>query len=291
MSSTRVAVLKLGPPGGDPIAVLKVPSSLQGALNQRRAAAALAQLWSIPALEDFVGLLPRMLAAETIDGQEVFLERALPGVEASRAARGSAERLRLLAEAGNSITALHACTNRRLRIEDPILDQWIDRRLATVASVTRRQEPMERLGQRLRGAWGGRTESVSWVHGDYWLGNVLTEPVSGSVSGIVDWEWAGDLELAAHDTVYLLLHDRMQAQHRELGEVVADLLKGQAWLSHEQAILRSAGLAGDDVRADNGATLLLVWLRQIAYNLMQDHRIGRNFIWVHRNIDCVLRAV
>jgi hypothetical protein len=129
------------------------------------------------------------------------------------------------------------------------------------------------------------------VHGVYWLGNVLADPSSGAVTGIVDWEWAGDRELPAQDIVYCCLHHRMQAGGRELGDVVAELLDGAAWEPHEQAVLRTAGVIGENQSTVEADLLLLVWLRQIAYNLIQDAGMARNFIWVRRNIDNVLRSL
>jgi len=290
VSSTRVAVVKLGPRDHEPIAVLKVPATRQGAASQRRQATALTGL-ADTRLGTFAGLLPDGLAAGSVHGQAFTLERALPGVELQRATRNPAARTRALGTAATAIGHLHRCTTRRMLIDEPILDQWIDTRVAIVARASHNSGALERLRNRLRAAWAGRVESLGWVHGDYWLGNVLADPASDAVTGIVDWEWAGDRELPAQDIVYCCLHHRMQAGGREFGDVVAALLNGAGWEPHEQAVLRSAGiLAGPEERIP-ADLLLLVWLRQIAYNLIQDAGMSRNFIWVRRNIDNVLRSL
>jgi hypothetical protein len=38
-------------------------------------------------------------------------------------------------------------------------------------------------------------------------------------------------------------------------------------------------------------TVLLVWLRHVAYNLTQSPGDARNWIWTSRNIDSVLRLL
>ncbi|MCW3034729.1 MAG: hypothetical protein JWM17_41, partial [Actinobacteria bacterium] len=131
---------------------------------------------------------------------------------------------------------------------------------------------LERLEQLLRRAWEGRSVDVAWVHGDYWPANVIFDPAL-AVAGIIDWEWAAARELPAHDLLYLVIHMRMLAEGKELGPVVRSFLTGEA------------GVAVDR------ETLLLVWLRHVAYNLTQSPGDARNWIWTSRNVDTVLRSV
>lgn len=290
VSSTRVVVVKLGPRDHEPIAVLKMPATVQGAASQRREATALAGLARTP-LGDFASLLPDSLTVGTIHGQAFALERALPGAELHRLSASPEARAHALEKAASAIGDLHRLSAQERIIDEPILEQWIDDRLAIVATAARNRAALERLRGRLREAWAGRTACLGWVHGDYWLGNVLADPSSGAVTGIVDWEWAGDQELPAQDILYCSLHNRMQVSGREFGDVVAELLDGAGWEGHEQAVLRSAGVIGENRSTVDADLLLLVWLRQIAYNLIQDAGMARNFIWVRRNIENVLRSL
>lgn len=132
-------------------------------------------------------------------------------------------------------------------------------------------------------------ETVGRVHGDYWLGNVLLGE-GGEVTGIVDWEWSGEQELPAHDIVYGLLENRMQSTGHELGQVVVGLLGGAGWAPGERAVLQAAGLT-DGPGEPSAEVLLLVWLRQVAFNVIQDPGMARHPLWVHRNVDSVLRLL
>jgi aminoglycoside phosphotransferase (APT) family kinase protein len=116
---------------------------------------------------------------------------------------------------------------------------------------------------------------VAWVHGDYWPANVIFDPAL-AVTGIIDWEWAAPRELPAHDLLYLAIHMRMRSEGRELGPVVQSLL---------------AGNASELVGGVDRETLLLVWLRHVAYNLTQSPGDARNWVWTSRNVDSVLRLL
>jgi aminoglycoside phosphotransferase (APT) family kinase protein len=291
VSGTRMAVVKLGPLGGETLAVLKAPAGAAATASRRREVAALAGLTADPRVADFAGLLPESLAAGSADGQMFTVERALPGVEAHRLVRPAEEDGRALGEAASVIGGLHRRTGCSVVIDGPILDRWIDDRVALATAATRNAAALERLRQRLRDAWMGRTEVVCWVHGDFWTGNVLTDPASGRVTGIVDWEWAGDRELPAHDVVYSCLHHRMQAGRGEFGDIVRALLDGAGWDPSEQEVLRAAGILPERRQRIEDELLLLVWLRHIAYNLIQDAGIARNIVWVRHNVDNVLRAL
>src|SRR5207248_1459345 len=76
--------------------------------------------------------------------------------------------------------------------------------------------------------------------------------------------------------VRLLAPASRNAPARELGPVVQSLLAGDA-----------GELAGGVDRE----TLLLVWLRRVAYNLTQSPGDARNWIWTSRNVDQVLRSL
>lgn len=288
VSRTKMSVVKLGPPGREPVAVLKVPGSAQGALNQRRATRALADL-----LDETIGglatLIPTTVLEGPVAGRDLVVESALPGVPADRAAPDGAARLATVARAACVIGELHSSTARRLMVGDPLLCRWVDDRVAVVATSTRRRGALGRLRHRLRSRWEGRMETVGRVHGDFWLGNVLLGE-GGEVTGIVDWEWSGEQELPAHDIVYGLLENRMQSTGYELGQVVVGLLGGAGWAPGERAVLQAAGLT-DEPGEPSAEVLLLVWLRQVAFNVIQDPGMARHPLWVHRNVDSVLRLL
>ena len=78
--------------------------------------------------------------------------------------------------------------------------------------------------------------------------------------------------------------------HRPFG-VLQALLEGAPWEPAERTILEAAGVIGRGEATVERETLLLVWLRHVASNLVQSPGDARNWIWTGRNVDSILRLV
>ena len=299
LSGTQVVVMMVGPPGQPPAAVVKIPSTSEGVASQRREAEALAALRSEPSLGELAALIPGRLAEGEVAGIAYTVERAVPGVEGRVLLGDPAMRDRVVAAAAGVIRRLHRATARAAVVDDELLERWVSSRVRLLAPATRNAPALERLERLLRRAWEGRSIDVAWVHGDYWPANVIfdrestpgSDVATGSgaleVAGIIDWEWAAARELPAHDLLYLVLHMRMLTEGRELGPVVQSLLvaNGQLLGPAERELLEPAGVSADR------ETLLVVWLRHLAYNLTQSPGDARNWVWTSRNVDSVLRLL
>jgi aminoglycoside phosphotransferase (APT) family kinase protein len=293
LSGTQVAVLMVGAPGEPAAAVVKMPATPGGVASQRREAEALAALRAERSLGELAELIPGRLAEGELGGIAYTVERAVPGVEGRVLLGDPSMRDRVVAAAAAVIGRFHQATSTRVVVDDELLERWVGSRVRLLAPATRNAAALERLEQLLRRAWEGRSVDVAWVHGDYWPANVIFDNDAASaaaprVAGIIDWEWAAARELPAHDLLYLVIHMRMLAEGRELGPVVQSLLTGEALELvgvTERELLEQAGVAVDP------ETLLLVWLRHVAYNLIQSPGDARNWIWTSRNVDTVLRSL
>jgi aminoglycoside phosphotransferase (APT) family kinase protein len=278
LSGTQVAVLMVGAPGEPAAAVVKMPATPGGVASQRREAEALAALRAERSLGELAELIPGRLAEGELGGIAYTVERAVPGVEGRVLLGDPSMRDRVVAAAAAVIGRFHQATSTQVVVDDELLERWVGSRVRLLAPATRNAAALDRLEQLLRRAWEGRSVDVAWVHGDYWPANVIFDNDAASadaprVAGIIDWEWAAARELPAHDLLYLMVHMRMLAEGRELGPVVQSFLAG------------GAGVAVDR------ETLLLVWLRHVAYNLTQSPGDARNWIWTSRNVDTVLRSL
>jgi hypothetical protein len=289
VSSTRTAVVPLGPPGGPPVAMAKLPGTRVGVSSQQREGRALNALTSEPAVGDFTRFLPLRMTDGYVGDQPFVLERAMPGIAADTVASRGRVAASVTVGAASAIGVLHARTAHAAVVDAALLRRWVDVRVDIVARATRRREALETLRRRLHAAWAGREVEIGWVHGDFWLGNVMVDPTTGVAAGIIDWEWAARDELAAQDLVYACVHSRMLAGRGELGDVVTEMLQQPVWEETEKALHNAADApVGPVIDPD---VLLLVWLRQVAANLVQTPSIARNPLWVLRNVVSVLRAL
>ena len=291
ISGTQVIVLMVGPPGEAAAAVVKIPATAAGVGSQRREADALATLAKEASLGDLAELIPARIAEGEVAGRAFTAERAVPGVEGRVLLGYPSLKDSVVNAAAALITVFHLRTATATQVDAKILEAWVDRRLEGLATATRNQAAVGRLKTLLHRGWEGRTATVSWVHGDFWPANVIFDPDSLEVTGVIDWEWAAPGELPAHDLVYLLIQMRMLAEDRELGPVVQALLQGAPLEPPERAILEAGGVLAAGETALEPETILLVWLRHVAYNLIQSPDDARNWVWTSRNVDAILRLI
>ena len=289
LSGTQVVVMVVGPPQGPAAAILKVPATADGVASQAREAASLAALGQEPGLGSFRDLIPARLAAGEVAGRAYVAERAIAGVDGRHLGDPAAERV--VADAAAVIGELHRRTSSPVVVDGPPLDRWIGKRLEVLVPATRDRALLDRVRTVLVGWWESRSLPVSWVHGDFWPANVMFDPETLAVTGVIDWDWAGPSEPPAHDLLYLLIHARMLAGRREFGDVVSALLDGAPWTAPEQAILEAGGVLAPGQARVEREVLLLVWLRHVAFNLIQAPGDARNWVWTGRNIAPVLRLV
>ena len=282
VSSTRTAVVPLGPPGGPPVAMAKLPGTRVGVTSQQREGRALNALTAEPAVGDFTRFLPLRMTDGYVGDQPFVLERAMPGIAADTVGAAVA------AGAASAIGVLHARTAHSAVVDEALLRRWVDLRVDILARATRRRDAVDRLRRRLHAAWAGREVEIGWVHGDFWLGNVMVDPATGVAAGIIDWEWAARDELPAQDLVYACVHSRMLASGGELGDVVAEMLQ-PAWEGGRAGVAQRRPRPGRDGHRSRRAAagVAAPGRRQPRAGA----RLAHNPLWVLRNVVSVLRAI
>jgi hypothetical protein len=293
-TDTGVAVVPAGPVGRSPTVVVKLTLAEPVVPSLRRHVAVLRQLSAEPGLADW-SPLPRPVHAGPVGDQGfAVVESALPGRPAHPVARTGAPRRQLVDAALDAIAVLHARTRREVTLDDRMLAGWVDRPVQALSGALRRRgataevHRLEDLGAELGDTLRGQRAGVGWVHGDFWLGNVLVGP-DGRVTGIVDWDLAQPEELGLHDVWHLLLYGRRLTSRRELGAVVADVLRESAWSPQDQETLDRARAAAWPTLSVRTAGILY-WLRHVgALAPLPDH--GGNTMWVRHNVQAVIRTL
>jgi aminoglycoside phosphotransferase (APT) family kinase protein len=189
-----------------------------------------------------------------------------------------------------AISGLHEATARSVDVDDALLAQWVDDRIR--ALMEHRDSPdrttgLERVRRAVQAALDGRTMTTGWIHGDYWLGNVLLDD-GGRVTGIVDWEGAAPDELALHDLIHLVLYTRRTIERVHLGRVIRSALDAPLQEPEDDVLARASELAGG---IDRRTAMTLYWLRWVVANLRRHPDLGRNRQWQRENVDLVLDAL
>jgi aminoglycoside phosphotransferase (APT) family kinase protein len=293
-TSTGVAVAMVAPPGAPPSAVLKLAGTSESRRALARETAVLTTLHADDRLGGWRELLPRPRAQGTLRGQCYRIDSALHGrtVTSPRAAAAPD----LLSAAAETIAVLHDTTATTVGGGPDVVERWVDaplRELLRHALRGRRLiKRLDLLREELQAALGAGKLRVAWIHGDYWLGNLLFSG-TGSPTGIVDWEAAAPLELPLHDLLHLLLYTRRLATGRELGELLSDQLKKQRWSVEERAFLERQRAWQARGSLSERHVLLLYWLRHAAVHARQQRSpVGYRYrLWERRNVLPVLESL
>ncbi|MGZ4217428.1 MAG: phosphotransferase family protein [Solirubrobacteraceae bacterium] len=293
-TSTGVAVVKLARPSAPPSAVLKLTASEEGKRALARETHTLTTLHADERLGAWRDLLPRPCAQGTFRGHLYRIDSALggragtkpPAVPVSRAVSAAAE----------AIAVLHETTATTVGGGQEVAERWVDapvRELLRHARGSRRlPDRLEHLRDELHGALCAGSFPAAWIHGDYWLGNLLFD-ATPLPTGIVDWEAAGPLEFPLHDVLHLLLYTRRLTSGRELGQMLRDQLVDKTWSVAERALLERQPAWHARGGLTERHVLLLYWLRHAAVHARQHaSRVGCRYrLWEHRNVLPVLASL
>ncbi|MFJ8577964.1 phosphotransferase family protein [Micromonospora sp. NPDC093277] len=293
-TSTSVAVATVQGRESGGRYMVKVPWTDRAVEGLRRQAEVLDLLWTNPRLPGMRSLLPHCAAQGEIDGRYYCVEGALRGTPANRMMLRRTQRAALLASAGWIIRDLHQLTRERIVLDWATVAEWVDRPLRRlngfVATHPRRDRLLDtiwRLREELADALVGRTVHTSWIHGDFWPGNVLATSPDGQVTGIVDWDRASARQLPLHDLLHLHVLARRLARGDELGEIVVEALRHGIDRTLDVPVDEAADwLDGIPPRP----ALLLYWLRHILLFIDSegDHDDPR---WIRGNVERVLANV
>jgi len=291
-----VTILTAGPVGLPYRALIKIadtPVAADGVVWQRTA---LGILHDDERLGDWRAFLPRVLDAGQTGGTAYLVEHRLKGGSLEHALTQPPIREIAVRAAVDAIGHLHRATATEATIGEEILDRWVGAPIAVLSEVAGHSRGaratlagLARLSESLRATLEDQPIILSWVHGDYAPGNILTSP-DGHISGIVDWEHAHAEDLPSLDVITLLLTTRMVVRRQELGRVVCDLVAASAWTDAEAQLVAAAHDAQPCAALGTETVVLLCWLRHVATTIAR-FGFADNGLWMWANIHSVLDAL
>ncbi|CCF82882.1 hypothetical protein NITHO_1650001 [Nitrolancea hollandica Lb] len=296
---TGVVVISIARPGRLPSVILKLPQSPTGVASLERNAATLTALFADSRLGDWHTLLPRPLARGDIDGQFFLAEEALPGREARFLLHDPAANRRVHDAAAAALCQLHRRTASTVTVDEELLDRWVGRPLAIIRHVSaplrladQSNRHLDEIEQLLRAELHGRTVQAGWIHGDFWVSNLLMTTDGSRLTGVVDWDRSAPNALATHDLLQLLIQTRrLMTRRTEISEVMRELLSGGAWTPEERRLVETANLPELSDRDDRRMMLLLYWLRYLANYLTQYPERASDPDWMAMHFLDVLRRI
>lgn len=151
-------------------------------------------------------LIPAPLCDLAQGDATLFIETMLPGVLAWKANKGRLKE-RIYRESVNFLMGLNRASRARVRLGETELYRLFSDDLRRLESCPDAepvlQEEVRAIAGRLCRRLHGRSVFLAPAHGDYGYGNILVDPHSGRLTGVIDWDTGRLNELAGLDFLNL----------------------------------------------------------------------------------------
>lgn len=162
--------------------------------------------------ESVRNLVPRSLGSFVEHGRRNFIEEYREGDPAWMLGRSRKLELRVRGQAFDILHRLQHATAVVTRLEAPVLERVVGATIETVAArfdeSSRVHGLLLEMRTRLMAGFAGRTLPLVWAHGDYGVGNLLTDS-RGNITALVDWDTFNEADLPGIDWChYVLSRDR-----------------------------------------------------------------------------------
>ncbi len=179
--------------------------------------------------------VPRSVGTFLYRGCNVYVETRIPGVLAWKAAKNHRAESRLRADSCRSIYSFNLATRKKRVVDDELFQNVVGSGLDEVKRLfsgsSNCVDAIENITSLLRESFEDKTVFIVWGHGDFGYGNILCDPKTSQINGVIDWDTGVSHELPAVDLFNLLLQSESQGLGgdvaKALGKIYQDLLKSE----------------------------------------------------------------
>jgi len=266
--------------------VIKVARSPRSSEGVERHAEVLRELGSMPQARAVSHLLPRLLRLGRRAGASYAIESRLPGRSVPEPRRGAPPAV--AADVARAVHHLHTGTAVPASGQS-LVEALVREPLRAIAGLpgTADTASLADVEHALERSLDGVSTTVSWTHGDCWLGNALVVRDEGAdhLSGLIDWEDARRDGLPDVDLAHLWL----TAQGTEIGGPLLAAIAGprdafDGWLAEAGVTRLNRHLAPEVV-------LVLAWLAHVHAGVRRCPPAGPSRMWRRRTVHDVLPRV
>lgn len=285
---------------GTECAVLKLAATDMVEQSFARHREATGRIHASPALLAVQPLVPRTIAWGQFEDCSYQLETAIPGEAVGRQLQ-AAELSSLVRFAADALLTLQVNTRQQCIVDEPLFERLAGRHLSGIRTTAMARpnsadlcEYIDRTESELRELLLSLELPVTWIHGDYWPGNLLfCRNGAVRLSGIVDWDRASSSDLPLHDLLHLIAYSRKLHQPGSLGYHIESGLLPGAYMADELRLLEeSCRQLGVELTSDllRGMTIIY-WARFVAEHLARYPGSAANRHWFDENVSRVLHAI
>lgn len=282
---------------GETGVVLKLATTDMAEQSFARHREAVTRIHALPALADVKSLVPRVITWGRFENCSYLMETALGGEPVGRQVPAVVLQS-LVRSAAGTLTKFQQQTLQRRVIDEVLFEnvagRYVSQLRAFAGDSSQLHRRIDRTESELREVFMSLEMPLTWIHGDYWPGNLLYRRTGGArISGIVDWDRASQAELPLHDLLHLMVYSRKLRQSGSLGHFVANGILPRVFENGEWELLEQAGsqlglpLTADVLRA----MTLAYWARFVSEHLSRYPEFVGNRRWFDENVAGVLAAI
>ena len=211
-------------------------------------------------------LVPISYEEGVIDGQSYFVLSEIPGISIDLAVPQLREATHRAAQV---LMEFHRETAGEVIIGDAEFSCMFEDAMKRVIGSL--EEPygtrVSNIGIHLRQRLKGTRLGTVWMHGDFKIENVIFDPKSFQVAGIIDWEQSKKQSLPLLDLLYLLAYNHVIREGLEVEEFLLHRLISRKLLPWEMLIydeyVNALGMSKDLCNV----MIVLFWLYHRAYRV------------------------
>ena len=167
---------------------------------------------------------PRFLGSGDWEGAKFFVQEAKPGTAIDMNQWGLATVQR---RAFELIHEFHVQTKTAVQIgEENYHDNvgWIlTAGLEKYAETSSFSDTLRQVDAAIRKYLMGKTIYLAWMHGDYKIENMMVDPGTRQIEGVIDWEHAREIGIPSIDIWYLILYNRFLVGHRGILDLFTEV--------------------------------------------------------------------
>ncbi len=234
-------------------------------------------------------LIPRAAGKLTIDGQNIYLEEKIIGIPAGNIVHDECMKHEVLKHALNFIVSIHQATLVKIALSEKEYHQSIGSLIGRVMRAGRAgQDAFQKLDLALRSVFVGRESSRALKHGDFSFANIIIDPKTHELAGVIDWDNAEYDHPILVDLINLI-ESTYNLNNFELGHTVTKVLLNNNASVEEKEITRSylkAFGCSEDLFVPS---VLLYWLYHFDSQTKYDYLI-HNPVWMKQNYYQVISA-
>lgn len=222
--------------------IIKIPLDPESLARCRLSASVLLQLQKCSVKSH----APRLIGREQVGGHEIFIETRLPGNAYDTAGPRMDGRLN---RAAVHLTEFHKATAAGTSLAPPIFRRLFARPagiLLKQLEAPYREMVVESM-KRLEESCVGRPFAIVWLHGDYKIENILFDPASGEITGVIDWDLSFRKGLPLLDLLYLIFYDAALEGRDTLAGLLIRRLEAPPLFEPHEARLLAAYLSSLDL--------------------------------------------